>query len=146
MKTIIFVCHGSICRSPAASLIFNHLKAKYNLQDYTSFARATSLEEIGNDIYPPMKRVLIEHDVPLIRHYAQRLTNQEIEEADIIFYMDNNNYRNLVRQYGENKKYVLISKYLDDMEIEDPWYTDRYEFVFDKIYRSIEAIINTLIK
>ena len=144
MKRIIFICHGSICRSPAAMLIFNHLKEEYNLIDYIALARATSLEEIGNDVYPPMKEVLRRHNIPLVRHSASRLTKQEIDEAEAIYYMDSNNLRNLVRQYGDSPKYQLISRYFDNMEIEDPWYTDRYEYVFEKIYRSVEAIINKL--
>lgn len=53
MKKIIFVCHGSICRSPAAEFIMKSLT-----KDFDVISRAVSYEETGNDIYPPMERVL----------------------------------------------------------------------------------------
>lgn len=50
MKTIIFVCHGNICRSPCAEVIANTLIKKNNLKDkYRVFSRALSYEEIGNE-------------------------------------------------------------------------------------------------
>ena len=43
MKSILFVCHGNICRSPMAEYIFKYLSnGKYNVE-----SRATSFEEIG---------------------------------------------------------------------------------------------------
>ena len=59
------------------------------------FSRATSTEEIGNDIYPPMKRALRNHNIPFGEHHASRITKQDYEKADVIFYMDNNNLRYL---------------------------------------------------
>ena len=51
---IIFICHGNICRSPVAEILFKELDKE---RLFNVCSRATSLEEIGNDIYPPMKRV-----------------------------------------------------------------------------------------
>ena len=50
MQTIIFVCHGNICRSPAAEWIMKYLLQRLDLEeDFFVLSRATSLEEIGND-------------------------------------------------------------------------------------------------
>ena len=55
MKSICFVCHGSICRSPAAMVIMqNKLDLLGKSADFTVFSRALTTEEIGNDIYLPM--------------------------------------------------------------------------------------------
>jgi hypothetical protein len=56
MKKIVFVCHGNICRSVAAEYIMKSLTNEYDV-----VSRATSYEEINNDIYPPMKKVLLSH-------------------------------------------------------------------------------------
>ena len=142
MKTVIFVCHGNICRSPVGEILFNEEIKKRDLTDkYNCFSRATSREEIGNDIYPPMKSVLREHGVPFNRHYATQITRQEFETADVIFYMDKNNLYYLERMFGSSDKYVLITKYLDGLDIEDPWYTDRFEYVFNRIKESVESIV-----
>lgn len=56
MKTIIFVCHGNICRSPMAEFIAKEIDKEHK---YEYISRATSLEEIGNDIYYPAKVTLV---------------------------------------------------------------------------------------
>ena len=145
MKTIIFVCHGNICRSPVGEILFNTLIKEKGLNNkYRCYSRATSREEIGNDIYPPMKRVLSKNGVSFSRHYATQITYQEFNEADYIFYMDNNNLYYLERMFGESKKFILITKYLDNMDIEDPWYTDRFDYVFNRIKESVKAIVDFL--
>ena len=142
---VIFICHGNICRSPIAEIIFTDL-IKDNHLNINVCSRATSLEEIGNDIYPPMKRVMSNHGYYDIHHAATRISRSEFDNADYIFYMDNNNLRYLERLFGESNKYHLITEYLDNVEIEDPWYTDRFEFVYQRIKNAVEAIIKQLKK
>ena len=144
MKNIIFICHGNICRSPVASILFNKIAKEEDLIDYTSFSRATSLEEIGNDIYPPMKKVLNSHNIKYERHFASQITHDEFLQAEYIFYMDTHNLYYLERMFGRNDKYVLITRFLDDKTIEDPWYTGRFEFVYQRIESSIRAIVDFL--
>ena len=142
MKTIIFVCHGNICRSVAAEYIMKSLS-----KDYIIYSRATSYEEIDNDIYPPMKRVLLSHDIPISTHRAQRIDNNDYLKADYIFYMDDNNHHSLVRMFGLSSKIMPISKWTPSVEeIEDPWYTDRFEFVYQRIKKSVEAIFKIIKK
>ncbi len=138
---IIFICHGNICRSPVAEILLNKLiKENHKENEFVVSSRATSLEEIGNDIYPPMKRVLSNHGVNFLRHYATRISREEFDSADYIFYMDRNNLFNLERMFGPSNKFHLISEFYDNLDIEDPWYTDRFEFVFDKIEKSVIKI------
>ena len=139
---IIFVCHGNICRSVAAEYIAKDLdkEGRHNF-----ISRATSLEEIGNDIYPPMKKVLNIHKIPYENHFATRITTQEFNNADYIFYMDSNNLYYLNRLFGISPKYHLISEYLDGREIEDPWYTDRFEYVYQRIKECVEEIYKKMV-
>lgn len=145
MQKIIFVCHGNICRSPVGEILFNkYIKEKGLDKEYFAISRATSYEEINNDIYPPMKRVLNSHKIIYSRHYATRITKQEFDEAEYIFYMDNENLYYLERMFNKSDKFVLISKFFDNKETEDPWYTDRFEYVFDRIDKSVKAIVEFL--
>ena len=140
MKKIIFVCHGNICRSPAAEYIMK----KYT-NDYIIESRATSFEEIGNDIYPPMKRVLNQYHIPFDRHYAKRIDYSDFNDADYIFYMDDENKYSLIRMFGESNKILPIYNYSDDIkEIEDPWYTGRFDLVYRQIAQCIKDIINNI--
>jgi len=136
---IIFVCHGSICRSPAAEYIMKSLSTPHCV-----ISRAISYEEIGNDIYPPMKKVLLYNGIKVDRHYATYLSQEDIAWADYIFYMDASNYRRLVNAYGENEKFLPITKYSSITEIEDPWYTGNYQLVFNQIKICVENILSRI--
>ena len=143
MKTIIFVCHGSICRSPAAAFIAKqYLKELGRDAEFNIIIRATSSEEIGNDVYPPMKRELFRRGVKMYPHAAQRIRQIDYDNADYIFYMDYENQYSLMRQI-DNYKSILypINKWTSSItEIEDPWYTGRYELVCDEITECIKDI------
>ena len=62
MMRILFVCHGNICRSPAAEFALRDLLRRAGVGDrFLVASAATSSEEIGMPVYPPMRRVLNEH-------------------------------------------------------------------------------------
>lgn len=137
---IIFVCHGSICRSPAAEMIFKYLSKEHNV-----ISRALTHEEIGNDIYPPMKRELNRRGIPLDRHYATYLTNEDIEWCDYLFYMNEENAYLLRHRFLFNKKMLPINHFTPSIgEIEDPWYTGNYEKVVNQITTCIKDIIRNI--
>lgn len=59
MIKILFVCHGNICRSPMAEFVMKDLVAKTGLEHLISISScAATYEEIGNDTYPPVRRLL----------------------------------------------------------------------------------------
>ena len=137
---IIFVCHGSICRSPAAEMIFKYLNKEHEV-----ISRALSYEEIGNDIYPPMKRELRSRGIPFAVHHAKHLTNEDIEWCDYLFYMDEENKYLLERKFLPSHKFLPIYYFTPSInEIEDPWYTDRYEKVVTQITTCIKDIIKNI--
>ena len=140
MKKIIFVCHGNICRSPAAEYIMKNLTNEYEI-----ISRATSYEEIGNDIYPPMKRELMKNSIPFSRHFATKITYEDYESADYIFYMDEENRYSLERMFHNSNKIMPIYKFTPSInEIEDPWYTGRFDVVVKRITLCVKDIINFL--
>ena len=148
MKTIIFVCHGNICRSPAAANIMNNLLLTANIgEDFLVISRATSTEEIGNDIYPPMKHALCNKEIPFFEHHAKQITRKEFDEADYIFYMDSLNKRYLERMFGElPSKCQIITKYSDYPEyIDDPWYTGDFDNVVEQLTQCCKDIIFKLL-
>ena len=143
MKTIIFVCRGSKCRSPAAAFIAKkYLKEQGRESEFDIQIRATSSEEIGNDVYPPMRRELIRRGIPLYPHAATRIRQRDYDNADYIFCMDDENYYSLSRQLDNYKGIIYrINRFTPGIyEIEDPWYTGRYEKVCDQITDCIHDI------
>lgn len=140
MKKITFVCLGNICRSPAAEYIFKKIIKDLGREDeFQVISRATSYEESGNDIYPPMKRMLTSLGIPFSKHRATRFTKEDYDNSDYIFYMENSNLYNLNRICEDKEnKYLPIYKWTSEVDhIEDPWYSDR----FDKVCRELEKCI-----
>ncbi|MCH5180054.1 MAG: low molecular weight phosphotyrosine protein phosphatase [Erysipelotrichales bacterium] len=148
MKKILFVCHGNICRSVTAEFVFKHLTRINNLESkYYVESRATTREEIGNDIYPPMKRTLINNGINVLRHYATQITQQDYEIYDLILLMDEENMYGIKRIIPKDylKKIFLLTEYVDVTgDIEDPWYSGRYEFVYNKIKECLERLMEKL--
>ena len=120
-----------------AEFIAKHLDKKHK---YQYISRATSLEEIGNDIYYPARVTLERHLIPYTHREAKRITSEEYKEAKHIFVMDYNNLSYLRRLYP-NEDYSKVSL-LAKHEIEDPWYTDNFEKVYQEIETSIIHFLN----
>ena len=144
MRKIIFVCHGNICRSVAAEFIAKQLLKEKNNQQITVISRATSREEIGNDIYPPMKKALLRHGVPFEHHEAKQISQEDYEWADEIYYMDKNNFHYLSYLLDDHKRIIYpISKYSPFIqEIDDPWYTGEYDLVINEITQCVKDILS----
>lgn len=148
MERILFLCHGNICRSVAAEMVFANLIKRMGLEDQYIFdSFATSYEEIGNPIYPPMKRELLSRGYSLHPHYAKRVTVKDIEGCDYLFYMDGENLYSLTRIYPDAEKDTKIkpiSFFTSKVnEIEDPWYTGRYGKVVDQIEICLNAFLKS---
>lgn len=142
MKRIIFVCHGNICRSVAAEYIMKSLT-----NDFDVCSRAVSQEEIGNDIYPPMKRELNRQNIHFEKHYAKKIDANDFNNADYIFYMDNSNLYYLRRMFPESNKIMPIFRFTPHIkEIEDPWYTGNFEKVVSELTTCIKDIIKNIDK
>ena len=136
---ILFICHGNICRSPAAEIVFRQLLEQNGLQDRAEAASAAATaEEIGNDIYPPMRRVLLAHGVPCPRRAARQITRQDYGRYDLLIGMDDENLRDMRRVFGgdpDGKLSALMSwAGFPGRSVSDPWYTRDFE----KAYRDIE--------
>lgn len=150
MIKILFICHGNICRSSAAEFMFKQLiKDKKLTKVFCCDSAATSYEEIGNDTYPPMKRVLLENNIDLTRHYARRMTVEDYNTSDLILCMDEENMYGINRIIGvdKDKKVYILPRYVNVNydEIEDPWYSGRYELVYSQFYECLNLLINKLL-
>ena len=139
---IIFICHGNICRSVTAEVIAKDIINKKHIKDIEVISRALSNEEYGNDIYPPMKKVLLENGYKPERHFARKMSSDEARDADIIYYMDESNLR-LLEWYFPNylDKCHLITEKCGGLFISDPWYTGKFLIAYTEIKEAVEAIL-----
>lgn len=127
-KKILFVCHGNICRSPMAEFIMKKLASDAGLSGAFEIASAaTSTEEIGNPVYPPARRKLVEHGIACDGKTARQLTRRDYDNYDLLIGMDRYNIRNMERMCGGDPdgKIHMLMEYAghDGQDVADPWYT-----------------------
>ena len=138
MIKVLFICHGNICRSVMAEYMFKDMVKRKGLDMYCSSA-ATSREEIGNMIYPPAARKLDEKGIPYGKHRARQVTKEDYDEYDVLFIMDENNRRNLMRileSDPEGKVRKILPK-----DVADPWYTGDFETTYQDLAEGLEMYL-----
>lgn len=97
-------------------------------------------EELGNDMYPPAKRVLMRHGIPFSPRKAKRISDEEFRRYDLIVAMDSSNRRALERRFGRNDKIIMLL----DRDVADPWYTDDFETAFSDIMEGCRNLLEKL--
>ncbi len=103
MTKILFVCHGNICRSPMAEFVMKQLVREKGLEkQFLIASAATSREEIGNPVYPPARRKLMEHGISCSGKTAVQMTAADYDRYDYLVIMDSYNRRNILRIIGSD--------------------------------------------
>ena len=148
MKKILFVCHGNICRSPMAEFVMKDLVKKAGLaSQFHIESAATSREEIGNPVYPPVRRKLAEHGISCDGHAARQLTNADYEKYDLLIGMDSANLRNMHCICGGDfaGKLHLLMDYTDHpRDVADPWYTGDFEATWQDALAGCQGLLKEL--
>ncbi len=148
MVRILFICHGNVCRSSCAEYVFKDMIKKEGCSDdFYIESKATSTEEIGNGVYPPMERVLISHGITCSGHRARQMKKDDYDDFDLIIGMDSENMFYMKRLWPDDQgeKLRLLLDYTDNpREISDPWYTRDFEKAFKEIEEGCTALLEHL--
>ena len=149
MIRVLFVCHGNICRSTMAEAVMKDMVGKAGLADrFYIESAATSTEEIGNPIYPPVRQLLTEKGVRYDRHKtARQMTRDDYQRFDYLIGMDEYNRRNMMRICGGDPdgKISLILDWTDHpRDVADPWYTDRFEATWNDVNAGCRALLKKM--
>ncbi|MBQ4236749.1 MAG: low molecular weight phosphotyrosine protein phosphatase [Treponema sp.] len=148
MTRILFICHGNICRSPMAQCIMQQIVDNAGASDrFFIDSKATSTEEIGNEIYPPAKRKLNEMNVPLIPHHASQIKKSDYENFDLLIGMDDENIRNMKRIFGvdtEAKIHKIREFSGSHGDVADPWFTGNFDITYNQISTACHDLFKDL--
>ena len=148
MTKILFVCHGSICRSPMAEFVMKDLVQKARLaSQFHIESAATSREEIGNPVYPPARRKLAEHGISCEGHAACQLTAQDYEEYDLLIGMEGANLKNMQRICGGDpagKMHRLLDYTDRPGDVADPWYTGDFEATWRDVSTGCQGLLASI--
>lgn len=149
MIKILFICHGNICRSPMAEFFMKDIVSKRGIsEEFFIASAATSREEIGNPIYPPVRRILDDKGIDYRGKTAIQVTKSDYEKYDYLICMDSNNVRNLLRIVNDDKD-KKIFKLLDFThyggDVADPWYTGDFSSTEHDVEAGCEGLLQHIL-
>ena len=145
MTGILFVCHGNICRSPMAEFVMRDMVRRAGLaQEIAAASAATSTEEIGNPVYPPARRKLLEHGIDPAGKRAVQLRAGDYENWDLLVVMDGANLRYMRRICGGDPQGKI--RPLLERDVADPWYTGDFEAAWRDVNEGCRALLDLILE
>lgn len=137
-QNILIICVGNICRSPTAEALLTHKLQGRNLT--ISSAGIGAL--VGNPMDKTAHEVLRDHGLEHLLHRARQVDGDMLHQADIVLAMEQSHIQHIRQIAPEvHGKTFLMGKWLDDMEIPDPFRQSKpaFEHVHSLLTQSVES-------
>ena len=133
-----------------AEFLFNDFIKDAGLSDeYRADSAATSYEETGNPVYPPVKRILTRMGIDCENKRSVKLKAEDYPKSDLFIGMDERNVRDMSRIFGgdaQGKIKKLLFFAGDGGDVADPYWTGDYEKAFTDVVRGVKGLIEILLK
>lgn len=152
MKRILFVCHGNICRSPAAEAIFNRLvKEAGRSDDVMCESAGTHHWHVGNRADQRMRKHLEVRGYESVTT-ARRVCTDDFDRFDRILVADEENRADIMKfcpdREAEGKLAMMTDtcRTHDVREVPDPYYggADGFELVIDLLEDACAGLLEKL--
>lgn len=135
-NSILVVCIGNICRSPVGERLLRELLPEKKITS----AGVGAL--VGCPVDDTIAAVAKENGLDTARHVAKQLTPDMCRQADLILAMTEQIRQEVYRIAPEARgKVMLFGKWLDDIDIPDPYKQKRPVHV--EAYRLLEQAAKT---
>lgn len=147
--SVLFVCHGNICRSPYAAVAFVH-RLPAELRDRVQVASAGF---VGPERPSPLEALAVasERGLDLREHRSQLLTLDSVLNTHLIVVMEPVQQSVICGGYGRHAHHVLVLGDLDPEPIEtrtivDPFSRGRgtFELSYSRIDRCLAELVRAL--
>jgi protein-tyrosine phosphatase len=132
MPSVLFVCMGNICRSPAAEGVFRKLVTDAGREDeFTIDSAGTIGYHSGGRADPRMRAAAAQRGYEL-QSIARRIHNDDFENFDLIVTMDDDNFDTVSAMHpGSEARVIRICDYSTNRqisEVPDPYYGNEAGF------------------
>jgi protein-tyrosine phosphatase len=149
MTNILMVCLGNICRSPLAEGI---LKSKLPSDSFFIDSAGTGNYHIEKAPDTRSMAVAKKYGLDISNLKGRQFTESDFDLFDIIYAMDESNYRNIIslarnEQDKLKVKFILNEIYPDqNFNIPDPYYggNDGFENIYKMLDEACDVIAKTL--
>jgi protein-tyrosine phosphatase len=144
-RRVLVVCAGNICRSPTAEAVIRLLAAGRSAVELEVRSRGTQDWNVGRHAHPAMTRIAAERGYDLSAHIAAQVTAEDLEWADDVLVMDEENYQQLAARFPAD--FLGHVRLLDPDGIPDPWLVDQdhaYTSSLDRIELAVRAYLTSL--
>lgn len=141
---VLFVCHGNINRSAAGEIILKQMKPDWEIKS------AALKETKGGEITAKkMREALKEKGYPTDGIRSTAISDELVEWADVIFYMDDSNEKKLYTRFQTKAsvKAIRLSNLIGEKKIPDPNFSktnELHKIVIDMIIKALNEYINGL--
>ena len=153
-KSVLFVCLGNICRSPAAEAIFIDLLKKKGLNDnFTVDSAGTGSWHIGKRADKRMRIAAKKRGVEILSK-ARQINIKDFEKFNYIIAMDNSNFRNIQdlknrsssTDFASIKKIQNFRSVFNEKEVRDPYFggDEGFDHVLDILEDSVSGFLESI--
>ena len=152
--SVLFVCLGNICRSPAAEAIFLNLLEKKGLTDGFSVDSAgTGSWHIGKKADSRMRIAAERRDINILSR-ARQITSKDFDQCNYILTMDDSNFRNIqdlknraaLSDFASIKKIQNFRSVFNEQEVPDPYFggDEGFDYVLDMLEDSVKGFLESI--
>lgn len=143
MKKILFVCSSNVCSSVMAQYMMQSMIDSIGAgRRYLVDSAATGKTWNGEQICPQARKKLEERNIPVGDHVSRVMTWEDYDRFDLLIGMDDPTIEEMHYLVGSDPDGKIQKLRAED--VEDPWYTDRYDIACKEIQEGLMDLLNRL--